>query len=179
MSEERLSDEIVEHWLLLGCGMVTDDECCELGRELLTLRARVAELEGRQAPKDVTDISHHFPDGVPETDRPLGDRERRELNAYRKMFRAAAKELRIVADALESPLDIEVPTLDQTPISDLPFSKTYAVRVINGLKNGGVSTIGELMMLTDSELMRMPNISRGSLNAIKQALAERGQYIPR
>lgn len=128
-------------------------------------------------PKDMIDISHHFPDGVPETDRPLGDRERRELNAYRKMFRAAAKELRIVADALESPLDIEVPTLDQTPIGDLSFSKTYYVRVINGLKSLGVNTVGELTMLTDHELLRMPNMGRGSINAIKQALAERGQHI--
>ena len=126
---------------------------------------------------DMTDISHHFPDGVPETVRPLGDRERRELNAYRKMFRAAAKELRIVADALESPLDIEVPILDQTPIGDLLFSKTYYVRVINGLKSLGVNTVGELTMLTDHELLRMPNMGRGSINAIKQALAERGQHI--
>ena len=128
-------------------------------------------------PKDMIDISHRIPDGVPETVRPLGDRERRELNAYRKMFRAAAKELRIVADALESPLDIEVPILDQTPIGDLPFSKTYYVRVINGLKNLGVNTVGELTMLTDHELLRMPNMGRGSINAIKQALAERGQHI--
>lgn len=126
---------------------------------------------------DMTDISHHFPDGVPETVRPLGDRERRELNAYRKMFRAAAKELRIVADALKSPLDIEVPILDQTPIGDLLFSKTYYVRVINGLKSLGVNTVGELTMLTDHELLRMPNMGRGSINAIKQALAERGQHI--
>ena len=104
---------------------------------------------------------------------------RRELNAYRQVFNAAAKELRIIADALEAPLNLSVPTLDQTPVSVLKFDKIYETRLKNALSNHRIRTLGELSMLSDGELLRVPNFSRGSLNALKNALAEHGKHLAR
>ena len=61
-------------------------------------------------------------------------------------------------------------------------------RVMNGLKNDGIDTIGDLVKLTEGEFLRNPNFGRKSLNEIREILScmslklgmteEEQKYIP-
>ena len=61
-------------------------------------------------------------------------------------------------------------------------------RVMNGLKNDGVDTIGDLVKLNEGEFLRTPNFGRKSLNEIREILSgmslklgmteEEQKYIP-
>jgi len=66
-------------------------------------------------------------------------------------------------------------------IKDLDFS----VRTFNCLRKVGISTVGELIAHSESELMAIKNFGRKSLNEVKDKLAEMGlslresgEYIP-
>jgi excisionase family DNA binding protein len=56
------------------------------------------------------------------------------------------------------------------PVKDLELS----TRATNALINDGVRTLEDLVAKTDSELLLVPNLGRGSLAEIKAALAKRG-----
>ena len=45
-----------------------------------------------------------------------------------------------------------------------------SIRVMSGLKNNGIDTIGDLVKLTEGEFLRTPNFGRKSLNEIKEVL---------
>lgn len=53
-------------------------------------------------------------------------------------------------------------------IKNLPLS----VRTINCLDNEGIEIVSELMNKTDSELLKIPNFGRRSLNEVKDVLAK-------
>ena len=63
-----------------------------------------------------------------------------------------------------------------------------SIRVMNGLKNNGIDTIGDLVKLTEGEFLRTPNFGRKSLNEIREILSgmslklgmteEEQKYIP-
>jgi hypothetical protein len=57
-----------------------------------------------------------------------------------------------------------------TPVKDLELS----TRATNALINDGVLTLQDLVAKTDSELLLIPNLGRGSLAEIKAALVKRG-----
>tara|TARA_R110000764_G_C10714006_1_gene347083 strand:+ start:44 stop:478 length:435 start_codon:yes stop_codon:yes gene_type:complete len=44
------------------------------------------------------------------------------------------------------------------------------IRVFNSLKNNGINTIEDIVIRTDSELLRLPNFGRKSLNEIREVL---------
>ena len=46
-----------------------------------------------------------------------------------------------------------------------------SIRVMNGLKNDGIDTIGDLVKLTEGEFLRTPNFGRKSLNEIREVLS--------
>jgi len=60
-----------------------------------------------------------------------------------------------------------------TKLDELPLS----VRVSHCLRYEGITTIGELMQKTESDLLRMPNFGRRSLNELRQVLAEMGLFM--
>jgi DNA-directed RNA polymerase subunit alpha len=73
-----------------------------------------------------------------------------------------------------------VPGADKR-IKDMDFS----VRTFNCLRKVGITTVGELIAHSDSELMAIKNFGRKSLNEVKEklqemglALRESGEYIP-
>ena len=49
-----------------------------------------------------------------------------------------------------------------------------SVRAENCMLNDNIRTLGELAQKTETELLRVPNLGRGSLNEIKELLAELG-----
>ena len=46
-----------------------------------------------------------------------------------------------------------------------------SIRVMSGLKNIGIDTIGNLVKLTEGEFLRTPNFGRKSLNEIREVLS--------
>ena len=49
-----------------------------------------------------------------------------------------------------------------------------SVRSANCLRNNKVVTIGDLVQKSETDLLRLPNFGHGSLNEIKEVLAQRG-----
>ena len=52
-----------------------------------------------------------------------------------------------------------------------------SIRVMSGLKNIGIDTIGNLVKLTEGEFLRTPNFGRKSLNEIKEVLSTMSLYL--
>ena len=46
-----------------------------------------------------------------------------------------------------------------------------SIRVMSALKTNGINTIEDIVIRTDSELLRLPNFGRKSLNEIKEVLS--------
>lgn len=59
------------------------------------------------------------------------------------------------------------------PIMELGLSS----RTQNCLKNDNCHTVGDVVKLTERELLRIPNLGRGSLKELKEALASRGRAL--
>ena len=60
-------------------------------------------------------------------------------------------------------------------VSLLPTDElSVPTRVANCLKNEGIRTVGQLIAMSEAELLRRPNFGRRSLNQLKQVLDEYG-----
>lgn len=69
-------------------------------------------------------------------------------------------------ELLESPFD----EIDATPIEDLDLS----VRSYNCLKREGIGTVGELRVLTETQLLEIRNFGSKSVDEVKEKLEELG-----
>lgn len=72
------------------------------------------------------------------------------------------------------------------PKSDLPFNPVLlkkmedfelSVRSNNCMKNDNIVYVGDLVTLTEAQMLRVPNFGRKSLNEIKTLLAEMGLHL--
>jgi len=64
------------------------------------------------------------------------------------------------------------------PIERLEFPCHLGARIRNALLAEGIVCLGDLIQCSESEIMRLPNLSRKSTAAIKEALARHGLHLP-
>ncbi len=87
-------------------------------------------------------------------------------------------------DLLEN-ISYEVPTLEEpVPIDELAEKFTLSIeeldisqRALNSLKRMGITTIGDLVQMTEEELKSTKNIGRKALSEIKEALKQMGLQL--
>jgi DNA-directed RNA polymerase subunit alpha len=59
------------------------------------------------------------------------------------------------------------------PIEELDISQ----RALNSIKRMGITTIGDLVKLTEEELKSTKNVGRKAINEIKEALKQMGLHL--
>ena len=87
-------------------------------------------------------------------------------------------------DLLEN-ISYEIPTLEEpVPIDELAEKFTLSIeeldisqRALNSLKRMGITTIGDLVQMTEEELKSTKNIGRKALSEIKEALKQMGLQL--
>jgi len=87
--------------------------------------------------------------------------------------------------ALLEHISYEVPTLEEPiPVDELPEKLTLSIeeldisqRALNSLKRMGITTIGDLVQMTEEELKSTKNIGRKALAEIKEALKQMGLQL--
>ncbi len=95
---------------------------------------------------------------------------------------AIALAARILQDQLQSFVNFEDPAalIEEKGVEELPFNASLlrkveelelSVRSANCLKNANIGYIGELVKMTELDLLRTPNFGRKSLNEIKEVLS--------
>jgi DNA-directed RNA polymerase subunit alpha len=95
---------------------------------------------------------------------------------------------RILQDQLQLFINFEEPTVDvpEETQDELPFNKhllrkvdelELSVRSANCLKNDNIIYIGDLVLKSESEMLRTPNFGRKSLNEIKEVLSQMGLHL--
>ncbi len=111
-----------------------------------------------------------------------------ETNAALTPDDAVAYAARILQDQLQLFINFEEPTsraAEDAP-DDLPFNRNLlrkvdelelSVRSANCLKNDNLVYIGDLVLKTESEMLRTPNFGRKSLNEIKEVLTQMGLHL--
>ena len=98
---------------------------------------------------------------------------------------ALALSARILQDQLSLFINFEEPQSkeEEKSESELPFNKNLlkkveelelSVRSANCLKNDNIVYIGDLVQISEAEMLRTPNFGRKSLNEIKEVLAQMG-----
>ena len=70
---------------------------------------------------------------------------------------------------------VEVPSLEKssilrTRIQDMGFT----VRILGGMEHAGIETLGDLIKKTEKDLLRLPNMGKGSVSAIRNTLSDIG-----
>lgn len=70
---------------------------------------------------------------------------------------------------------IEVDPMLFEPITHLPLS----ARAVHALERNGISEIGELLKLTETDLTRIPNIGRTTVDQIKSVVTSAGLQLGR
>ena len=94
---------------------------------------------------------------------------------------AVAFSARIMQDQLNNFINFEEPEEEEAPevLEDLPFNRNLlrkvdelelSVRSANCLKNDNIVYIGDLVLRSEPEMLRTPNIGRKSLNEIREVL---------
>jgi DNA-directed RNA polymerase subunit alpha len=63
---------------------------------------------------------------------------------------------------------------DQMPIEHLELSS----RTYNVLRRSGVNTVGQLMQVTEDDLLGLPHFSRESLRELHEKMTQRGIIPP-
>lgn len=71
---------------------------------------------------------------------------------------------------VEEPVEEPQPTINATPIEELDLS----VRSFNCLKRAAINTVGELILKTEDDMMKVRNLGRKSLDEVKKKLSELG-----
>jgi len=66
--------------------------------------------------------------------------------------------------------DVHMASVNDGLIEDLDFS----IRTYNTLKRAGINTVGDILKLTDIQLMNIKNMSRTSVKEIDKKLTELG-----
>lgn len=101
---------------------------------------------------------------------------------------AVAYAARILQDQLQIFVNFQEPAKDETTQQSpkIPFNPALlkkvdelelSVRSANCLKNDNIVYIGDLILKTESEMLRTPNFGRKSLNEIKEVLATMGLHL--
>jgi len=101
---------------------------------------------------------------------------------------AVALAARILQDQLSLFINFEEPqkALSEEPHEELPFNKNLlrkvdelelSVRSANCLKNDNIIYIGDLVLKTETDMLRTPNFGRKSLNEIKEVLGQMGLHL--
>ena len=101
---------------------------------------------------------------------------------------AVALASRILQDQLQLFINFEEPTVavPEETREELPFNKhllrkgdelELSVRSANCLKNDNIIYIGDLVLKSESEMLRTPNFGRKSLNEIKEVLSQMGLHL--
>ena len=101
---------------------------------------------------------------------------------------AVALAARILQDQLQLFINFEEPQVAVTEeqADELPFNKNLlrkvdelelSVRSANCLKNDNIIYIGDLVLKTESDMLRTPNFGRKSLNEIKEVLSQMGLHL--
>jgi len=101
---------------------------------------------------------------------------------------AVALAARILQDQLQLFINFEEPKAEMAAEvkEELPFNKNLlrkvdelelSVRSANCLKNDNIIYIGDLVLKTETDMLRTPNFGRKSLNEIKEVLAQMGLHL--
>ncbi len=101
---------------------------------------------------------------------------------------AVALASRILQDQVQMFINFDEPkaTVEKEEKTDLPFNRNLlkkveelelSVRSANCLKNDNIVYIGDLVLKTESEMLRTPNFGRKSLNEIKEVLTTMGLHL--
>jgi len=101
---------------------------------------------------------------------------------------AVALAARILQDQLSLFITFDEPRAQQTEEreEDLPFNKNLlrkvdelelSVRSANCLKNDNIIYIGDLVLKSETDMLRTPNFGRKSLNEIKEVLSQMGLHL--
>ncbi len=101
---------------------------------------------------------------------------------------AVALASRILQDQLQLFVNFDEPqvAVKEETKAELPFNRNLlrkveelelSVRSANCLKNDNIVYIGDLVLKTESEMLRTPNFGRKSLNEIKEVLVDMGLHL--
>ena len=101
---------------------------------------------------------------------------------------AVALAARILQDQLQLFINFDEPDQksDAEKKDDLPFNRNLlrkvdelelSVRSANCLKNDNIIYIGDLVLKSESDMLRTPNFGRKSLNEIKEVLSQMGLHL--
>jgi hypothetical protein len=118
---------------------------------------------------------------------PTSRRRREEAKRHVRRLERAIKSAAVLVEKLESRMSVLLRMLNagddseiaagesrfHTPISDLGLSP----RPTNCFQNAGIVLLGELVVLTEVDLLRLPNFGRKSLREVKEALADGGLHL--
>jgi DNA-directed RNA polymerase alpha subunit len=85
--------------------------------------------------------------------------------------------------SVHTPQDISAESFERskyafTPVLFENFEELeLSVRTENGLKEGNIFLIGDLIQASEAELLRIPNFGRKNLNEIKEVLSTKGLHL--
>jgi len=143
----------------------------EVGQELGVSKERIRQIEDKALRKLKHPEHRKFLEIYL---RPFLEKKIKDLSRENKTLREEIGRYKEIFEEIKQIMEHgKKPELNQ--LSDLLVDIfEFSVRTHNVLRRNGIRTIGDLLSKTESELLRMKNMGRRSLNEIKEKLASRG-----
>jgi DNA-directed RNA polymerase alpha subunit len=100
--------------------------------------------------------------------------DQNKVNETNKEIKERYLVLRSVFDLVREEINkVEMKYINNILLKEL-WDFEFSVRVMNAFKNDGINHLGDLVIKSEGELLRMPNFGRKSLIETKEILKELG-----
>jgi hypothetical protein len=168
--DKAIARKLYDFWVLGGYSTEYLSEKYDIDHDRVILMIRFAHIVFRRAMKDMKNLKTDY------------ENLEYERNNYAELYDGCKHRLvKAEKEIDEMKKKLHKVMSDNNDINPVLLKSIYdfefSVRTYNCLKNDNMCLLGDVVIKSESDLLRIPNLGRRSLNEIKQVVEQNGVWL--